>query len=107
MNIKDIIGKGKIFEPPFKIHSEQSPTIIDAKGMIVASVDYAGLEWRGLRFEKRMEARAVIANHICDLLNREHSQHQRMCIRDRAKVCDLCHDCDIDVLNPGDTFAGY
>lgn len=23
-----------------------------------------------------------------------------MCIRDKTKVCNLCHDCDVYVLNP-------
>lgn len=23
-----------------------------------------------------------------------------MCLRDKSKVCDLCHDCDVYVLNP-------
>lgn len=23
-----------------------------------------------------------------------------MCLRDKSKVCNLCHDCDVDVLNP-------
>lgn len=23
-----------------------------------------------------------------------------MCIRDKTKVCNLCHECDVDVWNP-------
>ena len=23
-----------------------------------------------------------------------------MCLRDKTKVCNLCHECDVDVLNP-------
>lgn len=23
-----------------------------------------------------------------------------MCLRDKSKVCNLCHDCDVYVLNP-------
>lgn len=25
---------------------------------------------------------------------------RRMCIKDRSKICLLCHECDVDVLNP-------
>lgn len=28
------------------------------------------------------------------------SNHKNMCLRDRTKICDLCHECDVDVLNP-------
>lgn len=27
-------------------------------------------------------------------------KQKRMCLRDKSKVCDLCHECDIDILNP-------
>ena len=23
-----------------------------------------------------------------------------MCLRNKSKVCDLCHECDVSVLNP-------
>lgn len=25
---------------------------------------------------------------------------KQMCLRDRSKVCNLCHECDIDISNP-------
>lgn len=25
---------------------------------------------------------------------------KRMCLRDRTKVCNQCHECDIDISNP-------
>lgn len=28
------------------------------------------------------------------------SNHKNMCLRDRTKICNLCHECDVDVLNP-------
>lgn len=27
-------------------------------------------------------------------------RNKNMCIRDRTKVCNLCHECDVYVLNP-------
>ena len=26
--------------------------------------------------------------------------NKRMCLRDKSKVCDLCHKCDIDISQP-------
>lgn len=27
-------------------------------------------------------------------------KHKIMCLRNKTKVCDSCHECDVDVLNP-------
>lgn len=27
-------------------------------------------------------------------------KHKIMCLRDKTKICNLCHECDVDVLNP-------
>ena len=86
MNINDIIGKGKDFEPPFRVRypRRDNAQILDGRGKFVA------------------QANDQIAEYICELLNRKHKgSNQRMCLRDRSKVCNLCHDCDVDVLNPG------
>lgn len=86
MNIKDIIGQGKDFEPPFRVRypRRDNAQILDGRGKFVA------------------QANDQIAEYICELLNRKHKgSNQRMCLRDRSKVCNLCHDCDVDVLNPG------
>lgn len=32
--------------------------------------------------------------------NAEKSEKKRVCLRDRTKVCNLCHECDIDISNP-------
>lgn len=69
MNINDIIGKGKDFEPPFKqqygyIHDCKGHTlcqIIRPSGNVTLSSDY-------------------LADHICELLNRKHNKqdnHER------------------------------
>ncbi len=85
MNINDIIGQGKDFEPPFKIDSDTPLGIwlIDNNGKC------AGM------FPQNAEK---IAYHLCNFLNREHKGlNQEMCLRDKSKVCDLCHDCDVDL----------
>lgn len=28
------------------------------------------------------------------------NQKETMCIKDKTKVCDLCHECDVSILNP-------
>lgn len=28
------------------------------------------------------------------------AKSKTMCLRDKTKVCNLCHECDVDVLNP-------
>ena len=27
-------------------------------------------------------------------------KHKTLCLRDKDKVCNLCHECDVSVLNP-------
>ena len=99
MKTTDIIGKGKDFEPPFA-PDKGYDYIRDSKGNALIEIRH---------IENRMkhgycEGRRILADHICELLNREHNKHQRMCLRDKSKVCNLCHDCDVDVLNPGDKY---
>lgn len=93
MNIKNIIGKGKAFEPPFvrRINYPiKEQEIWDSQNNIVIIMQCS------------TDIEAEIGYHICELLNREHKgRNRRMCLRDRSKVCNLCHDCDVDVLNPG------
>lgn len=97
MKITDIIGNGKYFEPPFIRRiatNRKEQEVWDKKGNIVIIMQCCN------------ETEAIMGDHICELLNREHNKYQSMCVRDRSNVCNLCHDCDVDVLNPGDTFAG-
>ena len=35
-----------------------------------------------------------------DLFTYTSKEAKRMCLRDKSKVCDLCHECDIDISNP-------
>lgn len=60
MNINDIIGKGKDFEPPFSIDSDTplGTWLIDNKGKCVAMFP---------------QNAAKIAYHLCNFLNREHN----------------------------------
>lgn len=93
MNINEIIGKGKDFEPPFvrRINSpRKEQEIWDNNHNIV------------IIMQCRNDTEAEIGYHICELLNSKHKgRNRRMYLRDRSKVCNLCHDCDADVLNPG------
>lgn len=34
--------------------------------------------------------------HSLLLFEPKKKKHKRMCIMDRSKVCNLCHECDID-----------
>lgn len=99
MNINDIIGKGKDFEPPFKVeHGDNyyNPVVKDSRGYVIACI------WGDAYKDTTPQKANTIADHLCELLNRKHKgSNQRMCLRDRSKVCNLCHDCDVDVLNPG------
>ena len=33
-------------------------------------------------------------------LEKDAKKPKKMCLRDRRKFCDLCHECDIDISNP-------
>ena len=89
MNIKDIIGKGKDFEPPFTT-DRMGFAIYDGYGSVVFTTGTYGTH---------SESELVcLLEQICALLNREHkSSNKRLCLRDKSKVCDLCHDCDVDL----------
>ena len=103
MDINDIIGKGKDFEPPFKVeHGDRhcNPVVKDSRGYVIACI------WGDAYKDVTPEKADIITDYICELLNREHKgRNIEMCVRDRSKVCNLCHDCDIDVSNPGDKFS--
>ena len=94
MNINDIIGKEKGFEPPFHVdHADEyyNAVIKDARCKVIACI------WGDAYKDITLEKANIIADHICEILNREHKGHnQEMCLRDKSKICDLCHDCDVD-----------
>ncbi len=37
---------------------------------------------------------------LTDKINCKPTKRKRMCLRDKNKVCDLCHKCDIDISQP-------
>lgn len=41
---------------------------------------------------------AFIAGAKWAYMNKSKPKH--MCLRDKSKVCNQCHECDVDVLNP-------
>lgn len=64
MEISDIIGKGKAFEPPFKFYDK---CIRDNQGLIVINFDSPNCY-----YEDAWNKICIFADHICDLLNKEH-----------------------------------
>ena len=34
------------------------------------------------------------------LVKKRMQRHKNMCINDKTKACNLCHECDVCVLNP-------
>lgn len=42
--------------------------------------------------------RAFIAG--AEWVEKNKEKAKTMCLRNKAKVCNLCHECDVDVLNP-------
>ena len=37
---------------------------------------------------------------ICSSIDWFYPEKKSMCHKDKTKVCNLCHKCDVDVLNP-------
>ena len=35
-----------------------------------------------------------------DLIKMKVGKHEKPCLRDKEKICNECHECDVDVLNP-------
>lgn len=58
----------------------------EVKGMIDHAIDAGDME------------RAFIAGVEWAEKNKE--KPKKMCLRDKSKVCNLCHECDVSVLNP-------
>lgn len=58
----------------------------EVKGMIDHDIDTGDME------------RAFIAG--VKLAEKNKLRSKPVCLKDKTKACDLCHECDIDVLNP-------
>ncbi len=58
----------------------------EVKGMIDHDIDVNDLE------------RAFVSGAEWVEKNKEKSK--AMCLKNKTKVCNLCHECDVDVLNP-------
>lgn len=37
---------------------------------------------------------------VCGSIDWHYPKGKHMCLRDKSKVCNLCHDCDVCILNP-------
>ena len=71
MNINDIIGKGKTFEPPFKVeHGDAyyNAVVKDSRGHVIACI--WGDAYKGMTPQKAN----TIADYLGELLNREHNK---------------------------------
>lgn len=58
----------------------------EVKGMIDHDIDTNDLE------------RAFVSG--AEWVEKNKEQSKTMCLKDKTKVCNLCHECDVDVLNP-------
>ncbi|EXZ16676.1 hypothetical protein M067_4938 [Bacteroides fragilis str. J-143-4] len=58
----------------------------EVKGMIDHDIDTGDME------------RAFIAG--VEWAEKNKVKPKTMCLRNKSKVCDLCHECDVSVLNP-------
>lgn len=58
----------------------------EVNGMIDHAIDVGDME------------RAFIAGVEWAEKNKE--KPKKMCLRDKSNVCNLCHECDVSVLNP-------
>lgn len=58
----------------------------EVKGMIDHTIDTGDME------------RAFIAG--VEWLEKNKEESKVMCLKDKNKVCNLCHECDVDVMNP-------
>ena len=58
----------------------------EVKGMIDHAIDVGDVE------------RAFIAG--VEWAEKNKVKPKTICLRDKSKVCNLCHDCDVYVLNP-------
>lgn len=37
---------------------------------------------------------------LCSSIDWYYPKEKSMCLKHKDKVCNLCHECDVDVLNP-------
>lgn len=58
----------------------------EVKGMIDCNINASDME------------RAFIAG--AEWLEKNKEKSKVMCLRDKTKVCNSCHECDVSVLNP-------
>ncbi|MCU6767372.1 hypothetical protein OCV73_00145 [Barnesiella propionica] len=58
----------------------------ELKGMINHNIDSGDME------------RAFIAG--VEWAQKNKAKSKAVCLRDKDKICNLCHECDVNVLNP-------
>lgn len=81
--INGIIIAGKVYEMEFE-RNIGSCEECDLHEMYCCLEDYCRNHYCIFRYSQE----------LTDMLNGKKSK--RMCLRDKSKVCNLCHECDID-----------
>ena len=90
----------------FNAIAEKKLTLQQTAKVLVSMVRIMTLQFPTNELKQRFLAE--LANEILNLSpvtpysrNKvREKKSKRMCLRDRSKVCDLCHECDIDISQP-------
>lgn len=69
-----------------------------SKNMKEAAKQYAEIEMKKVLNVRATAERSFIAGAKWEEKNKANSK--AMCLRDKTKECNLCHECDVHVLNP-------
>lgn len=69
-----------------------------SKNMKEAAKQYAEIEMKKVLNVRATAERSFIAGAKWAEKNKANSK--AMCLRDKTKECNLCHECDVNVLNP-------
>lgn len=53
--------------------------------------------WTGKGMAKELQKAFMVG---AEWAENNRTESKMMCLRDKTKICNLCHDCDVYVLNP-------
>lgn len=69
-----------------------------SKDMKEAAKQYADIEMKKVLNVRATAERSFIAG--VEWVEKNKANPKAMCLRDKTKKCNLCHECDVSVLNP-------
>lgn len=69
-----------------------------SKDMKEAAKQYAEIEMKKVLNVRATAERSFIAG--VEWAEKNKANSKAMCLRDKTKKCNLCHECDVYVLNP-------